>query len=350
MGERESRARERVLDGLRGVAALMVFLIHSNGMGLRELGRIGNAIADHGKYGVTIFFVVSAYSLCLSVSPAFEGRDVSWVGYFVRRAFRIVPMYFFALAAFAVTGMVEIKSVASLLAHVTFANIVMPQYANDVIRVEWSIAVEVAFYLLFPLLILVHKARRPILILVSITVLAFTLRTSVSSALGEEFWQHRGFNILWHLYAFIIGIACFICIRRGDHMNGPAWLCIGGATMLATLSVMVGEGQHSGPVFAIATALVITAFHRGSRACEWLSRQIPVFLGRISYSIYLLHAPIIWSFVGHGLSTPLWMACVLGGTIGVSLITYLFIEKPMIEMGRRVAGNISARRSAPALS
>src|SRR5690242_7353076 len=116
MGERGSGTRDKVLDGLRGVAALMVFLIHANGMGLRELGQIGNSIADHGKYGVTVFFVVSAYSLCLSVSPAFDGRPVSWPGYFARRAFRIIPMYFFALAAFAAIGLVEIKSTSSLMA------------------------------------------------------------------------------------------------------------------------------------------------------------------------------------------------------------------------------------------
>jgi peptidoglycan/LPS O-acetylase OafA/YrhL len=351
MGQRESETRERVLDGLRGVAALMVFFIHANGMGFRELGRVGNSIADHGKYGVTTFFVVSAYSLCLSVSPVFDSRHVSWAGFFVRRAFRIVPMYFFALAAFAVIGMVEIKSTSSLIAHVTFANIVMPQYANDTLHVEWSIAVEVAFYLLFPLLILVRWTRHPILILLAMAVLVFAARPFLAVALGDAFWNHRGFNILWHLHTFLIGIACFIWIRRGDHTSYPRWLSICGAALLTGLSIIVGEGHHSAPAFAIATALIITGFHQGSRTVAWLSRPMPVFVGRISYSIYLLHAPIIWSLPGPvGLAAPLWMASLLGVTICIALFTYRFVEKPMIEIGRRFAGTISARRSAPALS
>ena len=65
------------LDGLRAVAALMVFLIHSGAPSLRAAGPIGNGIADHGKYGVTVFFVVSAFSLCVSLQPAFEGAPVS---------------------------------------------------------------------------------------------------------------------------------------------------------------------------------------------------------------------------------------------------------------------------------
>jgi len=65
------------LDGLRAIAALMVFLIHSGAPALRAAGPIGNSIVDHGKYGVTVFFVVSAYSLCVSLRPAFDGGRVS---------------------------------------------------------------------------------------------------------------------------------------------------------------------------------------------------------------------------------------------------------------------------------
>jgi peptidoglycan/LPS O-acetylase OafA/YrhL len=351
MGERGSGTRDKILDGLRGVAALMVFLIHANGMGLRELGQIGNSIAAHGKYGVTVFFVVSAYSLCLSVSPAFDGRPVSWPGYFARRAFRIIPMYFFALAAFAAIGLVEIKSTSSLIAHVTFANIVRPEYANDILHVEWSIAVEVAFYLLFPVLMLVRRTRHPIFSLFLVAVLVFAARPWLAEALGDAFWNHRGFNILWHLHTFLIGIACFIWIRRGDHTSYPPWLCICGAALLTGLSIIVGEGHHSAPAFAIATALIITGFHQGSRTAEWLSSPMPVFAGRISYSIYLLHAPIIWSLAGPaGLAAPLWMTILLGATICIALVTYCLVEKPMIEIGRRFAVIISPCRSAPALS
>jgi peptidoglycan/LPS O-acetylase OafA/YrhL len=215
-------------------------------------------------------------------------------------------MYFVALAAFALVGMVDISSTASLIAHVTFANIIFPKYANDIIRVEWSIAVEVAFYLLFPLLILVHRAQRPVLILVLIAVLAFAVRITVAEA------RPRSFNIVWRLYAFLIGLGCFIWIRRGDHTIWPLWPSISGTALLAGVTVVVGEGQYSGPAFAIATALMITASHQGNKAVEWLSRPVPVFVGRISYSIYLLHAPIIWCLAGHGWRlAPLWMAVFL---------------------------------------
>src|SRR5262249_23668668 len=92
------------LDGLRAIAALMVFLIHSGAPTLRAAGPIGNSIVDHGKYGVTVFFVVSAFSLCVSLQPAFAGARVSWAAYFVRRFFRIAPLYYVVMAYVLLSG------------------------------------------------------------------------------------------------------------------------------------------------------------------------------------------------------------------------------------------------------
>ena len=89
---RPSADRVAYLDGLRAMAALMVFITHAAAAGLIPLasfGPIGYSIITQGVYGVTIFFVVSAYTLCMSVAPALEGRPVSWRAYFIRRFFRI---------------------------------------------------------------------------------------------------------------------------------------------------------------------------------------------------------------------------------------------------------------------
>src|SRR6202035_4416949 len=135
-----SRVRERLsyIDGLRGLAALMVFMIHCGSPAIRSLGGYGNLLVDHGRYGVSVFFVVSAYTLCLSVAPAFDGKAILWSAYFIRRFFRIAPLYWCVLAFVLVFGLSETQHdsiVPSALAHFSFANMVLPQYGNDIIGV-----------------------------------------------------------------------------------------------------------------------------------------------------------------------------------------------------------------------
>src|SRR5215471_7796657 len=112
--------------------ALMVFLIHSGAPALRAAGPIGNTIVDHGRYGVTVFFVVSAFSLCVSLRPAFEGGRVSWAAYFVRRFFRIAPLYYLVLGYVLLSGSAILPPETardSVLLHVTFANVFTPRFA-----------------------------------------------------------------------------------------------------------------------------------------------------------------------------------------------------------------------------
>src|SRR5580692_1670930 len=89
-----NRERLAYIDGLRAIAAMMVFLVHSKPPAVFSLGAIGESAVYHGLYGVTVFYVVSAYTLCLSLEPAFEGHRVSWSAYFLRRFFRIAPLYY----------------------------------------------------------------------------------------------------------------------------------------------------------------------------------------------------------------------------------------------------------------
>ena len=123
------RERLSYIDGLRGLAALMVFMIYCGSPAICALGPYGNLLVDHGRYGVSVFFVVSAYTLCLTLAPAFDGEEVSWSAYFIRRFFRIAPLYWLMLAFVLFFGLSELPHdslVPSVLAHFSVREYVPP--------------------------------------------------------------------------------------------------------------------------------------------------------------------------------------------------------------------------------
>lgn len=305
----------RYLDGLRGVAILLVFMIHAGGWGLRSLGGIGNSIADHGKYGVTIFFVASAYVICLSASKAFGGEDYNWKAFYVRRFFRIAPMYFLTLVVSILMRQPDAWPPAtSIISHFTFLNVLYPRYANDILSVEWSIAVEVGFYVIFPLIVMVtRRSVAAVVVAAAILSVPAILHGGFKLIRGDIF-EFRHYTLPWHAYAFLCGVLAF---QYRDYLKSQRYLLVAMAILI--LQLIVGEGSWSGPVFAAITAIVIIDGHHNGWSERVLSFKPLIFIGRVSFSLYLIHAMCIAAF-GHYLSVPV--------AILLAYIGQRFVEAP----------------------
>jgi peptidoglycan/LPS O-acetylase OafA/YrhL len=338
------------LDGLRGIAILMVFMIHSGAPAVRAMGPIGNSFVDHGKYGVTVFFVVSAFSLCLSLSRAFDGKSVSWQSYFVRRFFRIAPLYYLVLAYTMLSGFTAMVPhsghAETLIYHLTFANIVAPWFANDIIGVEWSIAVEWAFYMLLPAIIVLCRLQYGLAVLILISASLFWWRDQITIALGQSFFENRNYTILSHLYSFTIGIFVYLAVAKN-------WIGVGLRRALTILSAIMvafllwrGENGWSGLMIATITGVAIVNASAGHMAVRILSWRLITFVGMISYSVYLLHFIVISHYfaIGHYFGELVWMSGlsllgVLGMlflTIAFATLTYYAIEQPFRILGGKL--------------
>lgn len=303
------------LDGLRGVAILLVFMIHAGGWGLRSLGDIGNSIANHGKYGVTVFFVASAYVICMSASRAFQGEDYNWKAFYVRRFFRIAPMYFLTLAfTILMRQPGDWPPAASIISHFTFLNVVYPRYANDILSVEWSIAVEIAFYAVFPLLIMLTRRSIAAVILATAVLSAPVVLHGVYRLIGGDLFEFRHYTMPWHAYAFLCGVLAF---HFRDRVRSPLYLIT--AMIALTAQLATGESSWSGPLFAAVTAIVvIDGYHRGWSE-KVLSFRPLAFVGEVSFSLYLIHSICI-AALGPYLSVPF--------AILLAFIGKTFVEAP----------------------
>ena len=135
------------ITGIRAFAVLAVVLIHAGGAGFRELGTIGNNIADFGRTGVYVFFVISGFSVASSYA-----NSSSYFDYLNKRLWRVAPLYYFWLAASILLGITATYwqdefsvgiDAYNLLLHVLFVGWFDYRVTNSIIGVEWSEATQV---------------------------------------------------------------------------------------------------------------------------------------------------------------------------------------------------------------
>ena len=356
------------LDSVRGIGILMVFFFHATGYfkyDIPFLPSILKSFITAGHSGVTLLFVLSAFLLVQSYIKSFEtGTTPSWKKFYMRRALRILPMYLIVVGASALV-LKDYKS--SLLA----LNIVWGVGGPDLYPFSpawWAVYTEIQFYVLLPIFgyFLVHKNKK-----------AFTAFFIVYLAL--YFWLFNGLNsfvslttffrlthtMLGRGFAFIIGgIASWIFIFHGEAIKNyfnknQLTKNYGGEIALTSILLLLGTllniADHVGywkmetgfPLWHILEALLWTGFVLGLlflplKLKPLISNVFFRQIGKISYSIYLLHYPLL--VYGHmaiqkicnamQLPVPskkvlimvIFMACA-----GASALTYRFIEKPFLE-------------------
>jgi peptidoglycan/LPS O-acetylase OafA/YrhL len=303
-----SRARVDGLDGLRGLAALFVVLHHSflfNVPGFPyNTGPFWLSWLSYGHFAVAVFITLSGFSL--GISPARKGWTLGGKARFAqRRAWRILPPYWAALVysliiAWAIvpqpdSGPPTGKSVVvySLLLQDIFGS-PTPNSAF------WSIAVEAQLYLFFPLLLLLLRRYGGAVMLTAVTipVVAIGLLAPHSHLVNTLLRLTPQFAPL-----FGIGLLAAGIVRAGDRIRRLPLGWLSGLAAVPVIALIAAKGTvwTVGHFFwvdlaaapAIALLLAAVATDRPA-ALVWLLDTRPVrSLGRFSYSLYLVHAPIV---------------------------------------------------------
>ncbi len=326
--------RDLALDGLRGLAILLVFAFHYGG-GLRSphlLLRILGHLAESGWTGVVLFFALSGFLITAGLWPAML-RASSPSGpvtaifsrFYLRRAFRILPLYLLAVGLACLAALYAHTRLITLAIYALFLQD-LPGLAGFAIAHPpplplyhlWSLAVEEQFYLLWPAFLLLaaraHAPRRAALHLcLWIFVLAAAFRILVYGFVVYGFApQAQLFDtfLLTHAGALALGAALSLAMAPDDG-NGPQHtnsftpaidrlalpaLFLGLALYLLSsglsrsfqlaspLQYMVGL-----PAMSLAAAALVALALRAGVARRLLSLQPLPWLGRISYGFYVFH-------------------------------------------------------------
>ncbi|MFT3928108.1 MAG: acyltransferase [Myxococcales bacterium] len=346
----------RFIDGLRGLAALMVVLFHARaGHHVTSLSALLPAgvrwVFEHGNSGVFVFFVISGFVIANALIP--QQVTPRAAGFFLlRRTVRLDPPYwasillvvmFAALSAKFVGGaMFSPPSARDLMLHAAYLPGLMQ--TDFIADTYWTLCVEIQFYLAFALLMVLvtRLAER----MDKERALDFVLWPSVLLAnlwaLEAAPFQTPGlFFGHWHL--FLSGVLVWRAVTRatlGDYVPTVA--------AVFDLAVLSGAAIHSESIplaVGTLTGAVVLAVGLLGKLRSWLSARPFQLLGAISYSLYLVHNPLSgagfrlgYMFTGRG--TPwleaFWLIIVTCACIAGAWVFYKTIEAPSLAFAQRI--------------
>jgi len=337
------------IDGLRAVAILGVIAYHA----------LPN-LAPGGFAGVDVFFVISGYLISGLIFRALSRGSFSLLDFYIRRARRIFPALIVVLLAAWTFGRLillpdefqlfgkHMAAGAGFVLNLTlfkdfdwyFQGLVTP------LMHLWSLGIEEQFYLLWPLLaVAIWKSNRGgFAVLVVVTALSFALNiTAILSNPIASFYLPA--NRLWELssggmLAYIQLKDSEIPIRRTVETTSLSWVemrrhvlgTIGAGLVLASFVYLNDETLYPG-WWALAPCVgAISIIGAGPQA--WINRYVlsqrpVVFVGLISYPLYLWHWPLLsfgYALAGWG---PMAPAVTVSASVLLAFFTYRFIEIPV---------------------
>jgi peptidoglycan/LPS O-acetylase OafA/YrhL len=315
--ERASRAHIPALDGLRGIAVLMVMWLHFVFLTPRTGGeRVFWQLSETGWIGVDLFFVLSGFLITGILYDA-KGGSHYFRNFYMRRSLRIFPLYYvFLILIFAVIPLLRTAAADHVgkqvwmwtyLSNVLFARAGwegMPAHTTHL----WSLAIEEQFYLMWPLLVWLASRRRLIQLCIGAIGVAIVTRLVLHTVFGNDIAAYALMPA--RIDALASGGLLAVLVRDRDgarlaakYLNPAAAVSaivlilvmawsgpIMGHSMLPTLAFPVQTFGY--PALAIFFAAMLgkaVAAPSGHLASRVLTSRVLVAFGKYSYALYLIH-------------------------------------------------------------
>lgn len=319
--------RRPALDGLRGVAILLVLLAHTGAPWFSLTGAIG----------VTLFFVLSGFLITglLLEERSTTGR-VDFRRFYIRRARRLAPALVAVTAGIAGAGLLlgdwwfQWRHLLPVLLYV--GNWVEARPGpNDLgaLGITWSLAIEEQFYLLWPLAVAVLARRRWVTFAAALMSLVSVLWRLILISNGADLERlYYGSDTV--AFALLLG-GCVLGFRMRGGAGRSSWALLAIAAAVGafcatwTLQLFMTLGI---PIVGVAAGLALWAT-TGAATLPGLSAAWLRWFGSRSYGIYLIHGPILWAMRDH-FGQPWWLVALTGlpASLLLAEASYRWLETP----------------------
>lgn len=343
------------LNGLRGIAVLIVIFSHTGNSGLYLLPNLN--LTGIGQYGVILFFFLSAFLLS---RPFFHKPELvydtqKWLNYFIRRFLRIIPLYYIVvlLDFYFHNAQILPTDKQELIDHLLFIK------GNGV---YWSVPVELKFYLVLPIFIFlfIFCSKNKIAFWTLMTSIVMLFISNAAFAYTNSFWE----TLFIHRYivAFITGVlTSYIYVQTEKNSKSffnkktyeiISFICI--ALMITQIPSIqyYFQGGHNfnyssmdwttyykyRHLLAVVCFSIFTFCYLNGTGLinRILSSKFLSFIGELSFSLYLLHMPVLYFIIDNiKINSNFQTLLVFVFTILISILTYNFIEKPFMSLSKK---------------
>ncbi len=321
----------RVLNTIRGLAALIVVISHYS----NETDFLNKILGvGAGKIGVMIFFLLSGFLLSMIYLNQ-PSHSTNIKKYLVYRVARVVPLFYFVvIVSFvlcALTGVghhYSILNVNSLLTHLLFL---------EGFSVLWTVPVEIQFYVIFIAIWWFYSRYKAVTVLV-MAIVILTLFWFAPQFGFKFLGNYINFNIFKSIPFFLVGMILGVYYKPLQKLPKSNWFGLGICfvflvypSIYSVLFRVQLSVWYSLITLAAVSVFFISWVFMISGNSRLFSNRVGDYLGKISYSMYLLHLPILSFFLSvfdgfnsHYLLLPLFVVTVLL----VSAASYKYIEQP----------------------
>ena len=357
------------VTGLRAIAVLLIFLIHSSG-GMQELGEAYRLFFDFGKYGVPIFFVITGFTI---FSQLLSGHYTLSKFLKIRISRVSIPYFPLILIIFAYINFggepfnlwasklnVDGLSIENLLAHLTYLACFSVEYANTFIGTEWTLHIGIFYYLVLGYLITTNLLKdnfKSLFIVLSgsIFIAIFILYLGYAHKLESLFVHWVPFRYAW---MFVLGGVGYYCRNRvnmkltkqvQDKMsNIVILLSIVCFFVLLNLETIDGVtvlyetffSLLNGSIFAILAFILIVFVKDSARLSVVFTNKVSIYIGRISFSFYLWHYFIIQMKVANDFTNNFILVFILNFLLTI-LIAHCWHKVFEVRLYEKVKGYVT---------
>ncbi|MCM3409935.1 acyltransferase family protein [Metabacillus litoralis] len=322
------------LDGLRAISVLMVLAFHTGDILWTPI---------HGYLGVTIFFVISGFLITTLLLREEEmyGK-ISYRNFYIRRTFRIFPLYYIALLLFSilVLGLGLGADPEGFRDRLPLLTLYLGEFAGSgTFSHSWSLGIEEKFYIVWPILAFGFFSLRKY----RINIALFCLIASIVSTPIE------GWNYLAIYTPILSGCLLAILLHNQklfkiiNQITSPLPAIITGA-LIVGLILTNNEDGYTHVTFSLAMTLFLPSLVVGSESVKKILSWKPLtYVGTRAYGIYLFH-PLVMAVVDKVLNEGsesialqlLRLITISVFSIIVADVLYRIVEQPLIKLGRRL--------------
>jgi len=359
-----ARGRVSGLEVLRGYAALAVIFYHVEALSSPVPAGAFETIIHTAAGGVLLFFSLSAFSLLYGYSSRLYDEP-SLRRFCVRRAFRILPLFYVMLFIYVARDRYFYATpvaVSDIIINIVFLFPFLPGKHESLVWAGWSLGVEWMFYLTFPIFALIARSITASLIGLLVGTLIAVAATSIALQLHYP-KTYLSTSTLAALIYFQAGVLAFSIVSRYEASS--VFRRLFGSKHRSALIIIATLGLLAISKFIWQPSAITSTFLFACACGVWVAcayAGLPVsadnrcsrFLGRVSYSLYLLHPLIlvllgqagVYRFLGKRIEDPYvayLASCVVSIAVVAPLaaITYRFIESSGIRLGERLLGRTS---------